>query len=247
MKVTPYAAPSLIEGVVFVVCLMTALLFGGASMATRTAPTASEPRASRSAQVNEEVGVGDAPRWVDDGTSVSDSSRSSSVGLEPSIPASLEGVYQESMVDLNEVYLPIREALQYHVDFYLDQIAGLSLEQVRELFREDWPNGEWTDYYMPCLGRGTLKGRLGFPTPEDVDRLWNSPGFRQGFITYLDLEHRSFVQHELGEGLYEDPGMVALSKETGAKAGEAWRLLWETPDLYPNWPFVMEVARRHLR
>jgi hypothetical protein len=192
--------------------------------------------------------VGDAP--LQGGTSratIGDSDRSSSVGSDLSVPASIESAYQESMVDLDEVYHPLRESLQYHVDFYLDQIADLTLEEVRELFRDDWPNGKWTDYYMPCLGRGTLKGRFGFPTFEDADRLWNAPGFQTRFITYLDLEHRSFVQHELAVGAFDDPGMLSLSKETGAKAGEAWEVLWETPDLYPNWPFLMEVGRRHLR
>ena len=165
------------------------------------------------------------------------------------IPSSFESIYEAELRYVEPMYVPSRESLQYHIDHHIGQIADLSLADVRELFfayGEEWWEESWADYYLPCTGMSTVSDRFGIPTPEDVDRLWNSPGFQGKFGRYLELEHRAFVQHELRWALdqYE---LGYLSDQTGAQAGALWNELWETPDIYPHWAFLMEVAQRHFR
>jgi hypothetical protein len=145
--------------------------------------------------------------------------------------------------DVDGAYLPSRESLQYHVEHNLGQIADLDLSRVRELFVDDWPNGDWLDYYIPALGRGTLKGRFGYPTPDDLDRLWANPEFRARFTRYLELDHLSFSSWEMGQA-HQNYELEDYSRATGAQAASAWTKVWEVPDAYPHWAFLMEVARR---
>jgi hypothetical protein len=172
---------------------------------------------------------------------------SSSVGPNEDAPATfhLDAVaahdaLMAEAVSVDEMYLPSRESLQYHIDHHVGQIVGLQLEDVRTLFEGD---ETWSVYLAAFEGEGTLGARLGMPTPEDADRLWNSAAFRSRFEKYLELDHLSFASWELSQAKqmteFED-----YSDATGKQAGNAWAQLWQTPDIYPHWAFLMECARR---
>lgn len=174
--------------------------------------------------------------------SVSESLRS--VKRAPATP--IFSVISDELLEVEPEYLPSRESLQYHVSHHLDQIADLKLEYVVTLF-EEWPQ------YLPLTSSGqerflqkTVAEHFGMPTEYDVDRLWGAPGFQAKFQKFLWLDHQAFVLDEMrwatGDLSYET---LSNGKETEAAA--AWDELWQTPDLYPHWAFLMEVARRHFR
>lgn len=160
-----------------------------------------------------------------------------------SVPLPFQDQLDHLAMELDPVYLPSKKAFDYHVEHHFGQIEDLELSYVRGLF-EDW--GEWVSYFIEEGAEGTVRGRFGMPTPDDVDRLWNSSGFQVRFARYLEIEHESQSEYHLSQA-YQNDDLRTLSDQTGLLAQQAWDDLWDTPDAFMHWAFLMEVAQRHFK
>jgi len=187
--------------------------------------------------------------------------------LTAMLMAALPALFRAELPEASEEWLPSRDSLRYWtLEIALEGVEQLSLQYVAALIG---PADPYADFVAAHLGLPNLGDALCFPVDADVDRLWGNPRGRRLFeealranhyvdivdraceSRLLQLKQRCASQQQFSRVWETDHALralTALRARLEASESVAWESLWAADrSAYPDWSFLMRVAKQRFR